>query len=93
MSFARLDDGTVWHNWHAFIHEIRLGKIVQTREYLDTGHIWATLARWAPWGKKLPTTRAVTRRSNLQSIVMTVNYRPNEGPDRLERWHPFPPMT
>jgi len=93
MSFARLNDGTVWHNWHAFIHEIRGGKIVQTREYLDTGHIWATLARWAPWGKQLPTTRASTRRSNLQGIVATVNYRPNEGPDRLERWHPFPPNS
>src|SRR3546814_1730439 len=31
---ARLDDGTLYNNWHCFVHEIRDGKIVQTREYL-----------------------------------------------------------
>src|SRR3546814_19489453 len=37
---ARLDDGTLYNNWHCFVHEIRDGKIVQTREYLDTHHMW-----------------------------------------------------
>jgi hypothetical protein len=49
-SFARLDDGTVYNNWHAFVHEIRDGKIVQTREYHDPRHIWVVLGRWAEWG-------------------------------------------
>jgi ketosteroid isomerase-like protein len=91
VSFARLDDGTVWHNWHAIMHEIRDGKIVQTREYLDTSHVWATLGRWASWGDQPPQLRSTPRRSNLQGIAMTINYKPNEGPD-LERWQPFPPV-
>jgi ketosteroid isomerase-like protein len=91
VSFARLDDGTVWHNWHAIMHEIRDDKIVQTREYLDTAHVWATLGRWASWGDTPPQLRSTPRRSNLQGIAMTVNYKPNEGPD-LDRWHPFPPV-
>ena len=91
VSFARLDDGTVWHNWHAIMHEIRDGKIVQTREYFDTSHAWATLGRWAPWGDQPPQLRSMPRRSNLQGIAMTVNYKPNEGPD-LARWQPFPPV-
>jgi hypothetical protein len=28
MSFARLDDGTLYNNWHAVMYEIRAGKIV-----------------------------------------------------------------
>lgn len=91
VSFARLDDGSVWHNWHAIFHEIRDNKIVQTREYLDTAHAWATLGRWATWGGEPPGLRSMPRRSNLQGIAMTVNYKPNEGPD-LERWQPFPPI-
>ncbi|MDB5423800.1 MAG: hypothetical protein JWQ29_1216, partial [Phenylobacterium sp.] len=35
-SLATLDDGTVYNNWHCFIHEVRGGVIVQTREYMDT---------------------------------------------------------
>ncbi|KJS04449.1 MAG: hypothetical protein VR73_14445 [Gammaproteobacteria bacterium BRH_c0] len=91
MSFARLDDGTVFHNWHALVHEIRDGKIVQTREYLDTAHVWGTLGRWADWGKQLPTAPTRPRRSNLQGIAMTVQYKNNQAPD-LERWEPFPPL-
>jgi hypothetical protein len=91
MSFARLDDGTVYHNWHAVMYEIRGGKIVQTREYLDTSHVWGTLGRWASWGDHPATPLTVVRRSNLQGIAMTVQYKPNEGPD-LERWRPLLPL-
>jgi hypothetical protein len=90
-SFARLDDGTVYNNWHAFVHEIRHGKIVQTREYLDTRHVWGALGRWAAWGETPVKPRSTPRRSNLQAIAMTVQYKPNMGPD-LERWQPFPPV-
>jgi ketosteroid isomerase-like protein len=91
MSFARLDDGTVYNNWHAVMYEIRGGKIVQTREYLDTCHVWATLGRWASWADHPATPLRVVRRSNLQGIAMTVQYKPNQGPD-LARWQPLPPV-
>lgn len=91
MSFARLDDGTVYNNWHVLVHEIRDGKIVQTREYLDTAHVWGTLGRWADWGKQLPKAPTRPRRSNLQGIATTIQYKNNESPD-LERWRPFPPL-
>ncbi|MCU1346692.1 MAG: hypothetical protein JWL70_2958, partial [Acidimicrobiia bacterium] len=92
MSFALLDDGTVYNNWHAVMYEIRDGKIVQTREYLDTCHMWGALGRWAKWSDEpaKPLTRA--RRSNLQGIAMTVQYKPNLGPD-LERWQPLDPIV
>jgi ketosteroid isomerase-like protein len=88
-SFARLDDGTVYNNWHAFIHEIRDGKIVQTREYHDSRHVWVVLGRWAPWGATPVPARSRPRRSNLQGIYATVQYPTTLGPD-LERWQPIP---
>ncbi|KJS05988.1 MAG: hypothetical protein VR73_10875 [Gammaproteobacteria bacterium BRH_c0] len=87
-SFARLDDGTVYNNWHAFVHEIRDGKIVQTREYHDPRHVWVTLGRWAEWGKTPVPPRSSPRRSNLQGIASTIQYPTSLGPD-LERWRPF----
>jgi len=89
--FARLDDGTVYNNWHAFVHEIRDGKIVQTREYLDTLHLWVVLGRWAEWGKVPVPPRSSPRRSNLQGIAATIQYPTTFGPD-LERWRPFEPL-
>lgn len=86
--FARLDDGTVYNNWHAIFHEIRDGKIVQTREYTDTRHMWVALGRWAPWGQVPVEPRSTPRRSNLQSIAMTAQ-TPTFFLD-LERWRPFP---
>ncbi|MGD9793522.1 MAG: hypothetical protein AB7V43_08565 [Acidimicrobiia bacterium] len=85
--FARLDDGTVYNNWHAVVHEIRHGKIIQTREYLDTRHVWIVLARWADWGREPVPVRTRPRRSNLQSITCTTQ-TPTMFLD-LERWHPF----
>lgn len=87
--FARLDDGTVYDNWHAFVHEIRDGKIVQTREYLDTRHVWVVLGRWASWGERPVPRRTRPRRSNLQSIETTT-----QTPTmflELDRWQPFGP--
>ena len=86
-SFARLDDGTVYNNWHCIVHEIQGGKIVQTREYLDTRHVWVTLGRWADWGAVPVPPRSRPRRSNLQGIAATIQY-PTMGLD-LERWRPF----
>ncbi|MFI5054497.1 MAG: nuclear transport factor 2 family protein, partial [Acidimicrobiia bacterium] len=88
-SLARLDDGTVYNNWHCFVHEIRDGKIVQTREYLDTRHVWVVLGRWAPWGKEPVPPRTRPRRSNLPAIHSTSQI-PTMFLD-LERWHPFDP--
>jgi ketosteroid isomerase-like protein len=85
--FARLDDGTVYNNWHALVHEIRDGKIVQTREYLDTRHVWVVLARWASWGATPVEPRRTPRRSNLQQICSTT-----QTPTmflELDRWQPF----
>jgi ketosteroid isomerase-like protein len=87
-SFARLDDGTVYNNWHAFVHDIRDGKIVQTREYHDPRHVWVVLGRWAPWGSTPVPPRSTPRRSNLQGIATTIQYPTGGGPD-LERWRPF----
>src|SRR3546814_1981420 len=72
---ARLDDGTLYNNWHCFVHEIRDGKIVQTREYLDTHHMWVALGRWASWGRTPVTPRSVPRRSNLQEIATVIQDR------------------
>lgn len=90
-SFARLDDGTVYNNWHAFVHEIRDGKIVQTREYHDPRHVWVTLGRWADWGKNPVPPRSRPRRSNLQGIATTIQY-PTMFLE-LERWTPFEPVA
>jgi hypothetical protein len=89
-SFARLDDGTVYNNWHALVHEIRDGKIVQTREYHDPRHVWAVLGRWAEWGATPVPPRSRPRRSNLQGIAATIQY-PTMFCD-LERWQPFDPL-
>jgi ketosteroid isomerase-like protein len=91
-SFARLDDGTVFNDWHALVHEIRNGKIVQTREYHDPRHVWTVLGRWAPWGATPVPPRSTPRRSNLQGIASTIQYPTTAGPD-LERWRPLPPLT
>jgi ketosteroid isomerase-like protein len=91
-SFARLDDGTVYNNWHAFVHEIRGGKIVQTREYHDPRHVWVVLGRFAPWGATPVPARSRPRRSNLQGIYATIQYPTTLGPD-LERWQPFPALS
>jgi ketosteroid isomerase-like protein len=91
-SFARLDDGTVYNNWHALVHEIRGGKIVQTREYHDPRHMFAVLGRFAAWGANPPTPRSSPRRSNLQGIANTIQYATAFGPD-LDRFKPFPPVA
>jgi hypothetical protein len=86
--FARLDDGTVYHNWHCFLHEIQDGKIVQTREYLDTRHVWIVLGRWAEWGAAPVPVRTAARRSNLPAIAST-----SQIPTmflELDRWQAFP---
>lgn len=90
-TFARLDDGTVYNNWHAVVHELRDGKIVQTREYLDTRHVWIVLGRWAPWAKTPVEPRSRPRRSNLQSIHCTTQ-TPTMFMD-IERWQPFAPPS
>ncbi|HEY9579069.1 MAG TPA: nuclear transport factor 2 family protein [Rhizorhapis sp.] len=86
---ARLDDGTLYNNWHCFVHEIRDGKIVQTREYLDTHHMWVALGRWASWGRTPVPPRSVPRRSNLQEIATVIQY-PTMFLE-LDRWKPFGP--
>jgi ketosteroid isomerase-like protein len=86
---AHLDDGTVYNNWHCFIHEIRDGRIAQTREYMDTHHLWVVLGRWADWGKTPVPPLRQARRSNLPYVTKTVQVR---NPFlRLERWEPLPP--
>src|ERR1700728_3665079 len=85
--FARLDDGTIYNNWHCLFHDIRDGRIVQTREYLDTRHVWVVLGRWAPWAVTPVEPRRAPRRSNLQSISMSTQ-TPTMFLD-LERWRPY----
>jgi ketosteroid isomerase-like protein len=90
-TLAHLDDGTVYNNWHCFIHEIRDGRIVQTREYMDTHHLWVVLGRWADWGKiPVPPLRRA-RRSNLPYVTATFQVR--SPLLRLERWEPLPPVN
>jgi ketosteroid isomerase-like protein len=84
--FARLDDGTVYDNWHCCIHEVRDGRIVQTREYLDTHHAWVVLGRWADWGRTPVPPLTRSRRSNLPYVDETFQGR---NPFlELERWAP-----
>jgi uncharacterized protein len=85
---AHLDDGTVYNNWHCFIHEVRDGRIVQTREYMDSHHLWVVLGRWADWGKTPIPPMRHARRSNLPYVTATVQVR---NPFlKLERWDPLP---
>ena len=88
-SFARLDDGTVYNNWHCFIHEVRDGLILQTREYLDTHHLWVVLGRWAEWGQTPVAPMREVRRSNLP--VVTATFQGKNPFCDLERWRPLPP--
>jgi uncharacterized protein len=84
---ATLDDGTVYNNWHCFVHHVTDGKIVQTREYLDTRHVWVVLGRWASWAATPVEPRTRPRRSNLPGIHSTAQI-PTMLCD-MERWHPF----
>jgi ketosteroid isomerase-like protein len=87
-SFAPLDDGSVYNNWHCFIHEIRDGQIAQTREYMDSHHLWVVLGRWADWGKTPVPPMRRARRSNLPYVTATFQVR---NPYlKLERWEPLP---
>jgi ketosteroid isomerase-like protein len=86
---ARLDDGSVYNNWHGLIHEIRDGQIVQTREYLDTHHLWVVLGRWADWGKTPVPPLRQARRSNMPYVTAT--YQARNPFLKLERWEPLPP--
>jgi uncharacterized protein len=89
-TLATLDDGTVYNNWHCFIHEIRNGQIVQTREYMDTHHLWVMLGRWAEWGKTPVPPLRQARRSNLPYVTATFQTR---NPFlKLARWEPLPPL-
>jgi len=89
-TLAHLDDGTVYNNWHCFIHEIRDGRILQTREYMDTHHLWAVLGRWADWGKTPVPPLRRARRSNLPYVTATFQTR---NPFlKLDRWEPLPPV-
>jgi uncharacterized protein len=83
-SFATLDDGSVYNNWHCFVHEIRDGKITQTREYLDTHHVWVVLGRWADWAATPVPPLRLARRSNMPEVAGTYQNR-NPFLD-LERW-------
>jgi ketosteroid isomerase-like protein len=88
---ARLDDGSVYNNWHGFIHEVRDGQIVQTREYLDTHHLWVVLGRWADWGKTPVPPPRHARRSNMPYVTAT--YQVRNPFLKLERWEPLPPTS
>jgi ketosteroid isomerase-like protein len=81
---AVLDDGSVYNNWHCFIHELRDGCIVQTREYMDTHHFWVMLGRWAEWGKAVVPPMRQARRSNLPYVSDTFQ---GKNPFlQLDRW-------
>lgn len=81
---AQLDDGSVYHNHHCFVYEVSDGLITQTREYLDTHHMWVVLGRWASWAKEPVPPLAKARRSNLPEVVSVYQHR-NPFLD-LERW-------
>jgi ketosteroid isomerase-like protein len=87
---ARLDDGTVYNNWHCFIHEIRGGQIVQTREYMDTHHLWVVLGRWAEWGKTPVPPLRQARRSNMPYVAAT--YQSRNPFLKIDRFEPLPPV-
>jgi hypothetical protein len=86
---VHLDDGSVYNNWHCFIHEIRGGRIVETREYMDTHHLWVVLARWADWGKTPVPPLRHARRSNMP--YCTATYQVRNPFLKLPRWEPLPP--
>jgi ketosteroid isomerase-like protein len=81
------DGDIVVEEMDSFAHEVRDGKIVQTREYLDTRHMWVVLGRWAPWAATPVPPRSRPRRSNLQMICSTTQ-TPTMFLD-LGRWQPF----
>lgn len=83
-SVADLDDGTVYHNWHCLIHEVRDGLITQTREYLDTHHVWVALGAWADWADEPVPPLRRARRSNLPEVTACFQHR-NPFLD-LDRW-------
>jgi uncharacterized protein len=87
-ALAHLDDGTVYNNWHCFVHEIRAGQIVQTREYMDTHHLWEVLGRWAAWGKTPVPPLRQARRSNLPYVTAT--YQTRNPFLKIDRWEPLP---
>jgi ketosteroid isomerase-like protein len=86
---AHLDDGSIYNNWHGFIHEIRGGRIVETREYMDTHHLWVVLGRWADWGKVPVPPLRQARRSNMPYVTAT--YQARNPFLKLDRWEPLPP--
>jgi len=88
---AHLDDGTVYNNWHCFIHEIRDGRIAQTREYMDTHHLWVVLGRRADWGKTPVPPLRHARRSNMPYVTST--YQWGNPFLKLDRWEPLPLKT
>jgi hypothetical protein len=78
----------VYNNWHCFIHDIQDGQIAQTREYMDSHHLWVVLGRWADWGKTPVPPMRQARRSNLPYVTATFQVR---NPYlRLERWEALP---
>jgi ketosteroid isomerase-like protein len=86
---VQLDDGSVYNNWCCFIHEVRDGLIVQTREYMDTHHLWVTFERWADWGRTpVPPPRSA-RRSNMPFV--TASYQGRNPFLQLPRWEPLAP--
>ena len=68
--------------------EYKYYKNVQTREYMDTHHLWVTLGRWAEWGKTPVPPLREARRSNLPYVRATY-HRKNIFLD-IPRWHPLP---
>jgi hypothetical protein len=74
-SFARLDDGTVYNNWHCFLYKVLDGKIVETKEYLDTHHVWVVLGRWADWAATPVPPLRKARRSNLAEVAASYQHR------------------
>ena len=88
---AHLDDGSIYNNWHGFIHEIRRGRIVETREYMDTHHLWVVLGRWGDWGKVPVPPLRQARRSNMPYVTAT--YQARNPFLKLDRWEPLPPVN
>src|SRR5277367_5929657 len=59
-SFFHGLDGTMYSNHYCWIKQIQDGRIVQTREYLDSHHAFIVLGLHAPW-KALEPPRAPRR--------------------------------
>ena len=43
-SYARLKNGQIYNNHYHFLNLVRAGKIVESREYNDSLHVWSVLA-------------------------------------------------